>query len=261
MYQAVRSRFLEYQQGDDTSARAERMRETRLQHARAYIRRSDFGNATARLAEVIRMAPEHPTAYGLLGVIDAAAGHVEEARSNFRKFEDYGGDEAEIFQRWGHLEYKNGNFEIAVEKLTRACDLRPDDSVYRHFLGVALWRFGLRHLPQMQVERALELFRKAEEAFRLGYFLNADRPFQWDHNEKNHSARISNLIALRDFKSARETVAMAQKDYPGSPDLSALAERVEREELAFKTSGAARRAEIAKRTRLNTEIAKPPRST
>jgi Tfp pilus assembly protein PilF len=262
MYQAVRSRFLEYQREASTHLRALRMREVRLQEARAYLKRSDYPNATTRIGEVIRIAPAEPLGYGLLALVDIAAGHTDEARSNFRKFEELGGQDSEIFQRWGHMEYKLGNFEIAVEKLTRATELRPDDPVFRHYQGVALWRFGLRHLPQLQVERARDLFQQAEAAFAEGYFESLDREFEYSHNERNHCARISNLINLRDFRVAREVLSLATKEHPESAELRELSGRLAAEEEHYRTSGRAQRAaQFERRSRTDEVMRKPPKST
>lgn len=227
MYQEIRTRYLEYQTAGATELRVTTMRDVRLQQARALLRRRDYPGATRTLAEAIRMAPDHPLAYGLLGLVDVEAGHVEEARQNFRAFEQRQGADAEVFQRWGYLEYKNGNYELAVEKHTRAVELRSDDPVYHHFLGVALWQSGLRNLAQLNVDRGRQLFLLAEESFGRGYFVSVNRDFELEHNERNYSARISNLINLRDFRRAREILGEAQKRYPQSQELTNLSLRIE----------------------------------
>jgi Tfp pilus assembly protein PilF len=227
LYRTIRSRYLEYQTAGAAELRVTTMRDARLQQARALVRRRNYAQATTTLAEVIRMAPHHPLAYGLLAVVDLEAGNFDDARRNFRAFESREGSDAEVYQRWGYLEYRDGNYEVAVDKLTRAVELRADDPVYHHFRAVALWQSGLRNLAQMNIDRARQLFAQAEDAFQRGYFQSVRRDFEFDHNERNHTARISNLINLQDFRRAREVLAEARKQYPDAVELATLASRLD----------------------------------
>jgi hypothetical protein len=79
----------------------------------------------------------------------------------------------------------------------------------------------------MNTDRARQLFAQAEEAFQRGYFHSVRRDFEFDHNERNHTARISNLINLQDFRRAREVLAEARKQYPDAVELANLASRLD----------------------------------
>ena len=144
--------------------------------SRAYNRLGTFLFRTGRFAEaveqyqyVVGLEPTDMNAYSNLGGAYTLAGNFTAAESAHKKAHDIAPTK-NTYSNLGLLYYYMGNLDAAIENLSSAVELRPNDYLARSNLGDALWIAG-------REDEARGEFRKAETLVESALQINPNDPY------------------------------------------------------------------------------------
>jgi tetratricopeptide (TPR) repeat protein len=117
-----------------------------LLYARALsaVKLDRLATAEQDLRRIIEMDPEHADALNALGYTLAdRTERYEEARGYIEKAYALKPEEPAILDSMGWVQYRLGNYEVALDYLRRALELMGDGEIAAH-LGEVLWAMGRR---------------------------------------------------------------------------------------------------------------------
>jgi len=156
----------EYQQGrlDAAFEIGDRLLRRAPRHAAAWgllaaihERRGELGLAMERYRRAVELAPSDPALRNNLGMALRAAGRPAEAAESFREALALRADYHLAFNNLGLAELDLNQAAAAVESFERALRVRPDYAKARHNLGNALCRVGRREEGIACMREALRL--------------------------------------------------------------------------------------------------------
>ena len=163
------------------------------------------------------------------------------------------GSAADYLER-GRAELAAGDFNAAIENLSRAASLDPRLTQAHSLLGLAYARKGLHDRARESYERAMDLNERDPEALNnLGYslYLNGNYRAAVDKLKKAarlapRDARVLNNLALAQcrlgkYDDAYRNFARAGGEFSGHANVAALLIRAGREEKAVERLEQARR--------------------
>ena len=130
---------------------------TPLDDALGSLKRGDLAAAAERCGELLRQQPDHFGGHFLLGMIEGAAGRVDEAATWFERAAALNPGSFEAWRNLGTAQARLGRHEAARASLAQAAALRPDDGDTRHDLGAAQLAAGELEAALASLERAVAL--------------------------------------------------------------------------------------------------------
>src|SRR5216684_1992267 len=130
---------------------------TPLDDALGSLKRGDLAAAAEHCGELLRQQPDHFGGHFLLGMIEGAAGRVDEAATWFERAAALNPGSFEAWRNLGTAQARLGRHEAARASLAQAAALRPDDADTRHDLGAAQLAAGELEAALASLERAVAL--------------------------------------------------------------------------------------------------------
>jgi Flp pilus assembly protein TadD len=131
-----------------------------------------FAEAITSFEHVLALRPKDVQAEDNLGLSQQGLGHTEQAKAAFQTAIDWQGDkpaDAQPYLNLGTLLIDQGDLSAAVQQLTKAVALAPDNPKIHEELGRALQTKGDLEGAQSQMERAVKLAPNAAALhFKLG---------------------------------------------------------------------------------------------
>jgi tetratricopeptide (TPR) repeat protein/TolB-like protein/DNA-binding winged helix-turn-helix (wHTH) protein len=128
-----------------------------------------FEEAVEQFQYVVGLEPNDMNGYGNLGSAYTLLGNFPAAASAYQKAHDIEPTKS-TYSNLGLLHYYMGNLDDAIESLTDAVELKPNDHLARSNLGDALWIAG-------REDEARSEFRKAEALVESALQVNPNDPF------------------------------------------------------------------------------------
>ncbi len=111
-----------------------------------------------QLRKVIALQPDYAAAYNALGYSFADRNiHLTEAKTLIETAHKLSPDDHYILDSLGWVEYRLGNYAVAVEYLRKAHSIQADPEISAH-LGEVLWKQGLQEEAKKIWESALKEF-------------------------------------------------------------------------------------------------------
>ena len=202
-----------------------------LEQAFRFHQEGDLGQAEPIYRLVLAVAPQHPVALHLLGVIAAQCGRHQDAAVFLERSLAVNPNDAVAQMNYGEIQRALGRFEQAQASHERALALRPDYADAHNNLGMVLLHFRRLEEARQHFERALTLRSDYAEAhINLGnVWLILERPNEaYDCYERALALRpdfcqIHNnlgavLQRLHRFDEARRFFEQALALAPNFPD-------------------------------------------
>lgn len=110
------------------------------------------------LRKVIQLQPDFAAAYNALGYSFADRNiRLNEAKILIQTAHKLSPNDHYILDSLGWVEYRLGNYELAIEYLRKAHSIQPDPEISAH-LGEVLWKQGLQEEAKKVWNEALKLF-------------------------------------------------------------------------------------------------------
>lgn len=129
----------------------------------SYERFGNIPRAEADLQKAIEFKPDHPYLLNYLGYSWADQGkHMEKAIELITKAASLRPDDGYITDSLGWVYYKLGDYGDAVTTLEKAIELLPTDPTINDHLGDAYWQVGRKQEARFQWQRALNNNKKDE---------------------------------------------------------------------------------------------------
>ena len=128
-----------------------------------------FEEAVEQFQYVVGLEPNDMNGYGNLGGAYTLLGNFPAAASAYQKAHDIEPTKG-TYSNLGLLHYYMGNLDDAIESLTDAVELKPNDHLARSNLGDALWIAG-------REDEARSEFRTAEALVESALQVNPNDPF------------------------------------------------------------------------------------
>lgn len=132
---------------------------TRLIYTRGLLltQMDDLAGAEADFQRILAQAPDNAATLNALGYTLAdRTDRLEEAYEYIHRAYQLSPDDPAIMDSMGWVEYKRGNYAIALEKLREAMDAMPDHEIAAH-LGEVLWVTGEQKEARKVWRKGLEL--------------------------------------------------------------------------------------------------------
>ncbi len=112
----------------------------------------------AELRKVIQLQPDYAAAYNALGYSFADRNiNLNEAKTLIETAHKLSPDDHYILDSLGWIEYRLGNYDMAVKHLRKAHSIQADPEISAH-LGEVLWKQGLQEEAQKIWDNALKDF-------------------------------------------------------------------------------------------------------
>ena len=113
--------------------------------------------AEEKYIQVLQQDKKNVPILANLAVIQLEQGHLETAEVNIKQALVLAPDDPYSLFVLGHLRYMQKKYDDAVDALSRAAKLDPQDAQIQNFLGLALSEKGLRGPAETALRRAIQL--------------------------------------------------------------------------------------------------------
>jgi tetratricopeptide (TPR) repeat protein len=143
-----------------------------LAYADALRHKGSLDQSVAMCQEVIRLKPDNPHAYEMLGSVREDQTKWSEAATHFRRAIELDPQYVEARNHLGRCLTRLGKIDEAIDQLRAAIELKPRYGGAHHNLGVALARSGRSDEAIAALHRAIELDpQSAQPVTELGVVL------------------------------------------------------------------------------------------
>jgi len=124
----------------------------------AYLAKNDLKSAQQMYEKANQLAPHDPLLQNNLAWVYAVQGqNLDVALSLAQQAKQAAPDFVAINDTLGWIQYKKGNYPVAVGLLTEVVQKMPQSSEYRYHLGMALSAAGQKDKAKDELKKALQL--------------------------------------------------------------------------------------------------------
>ena len=121
-------------------------------------------DAVSEYNEALRLAPNNPLAYQLLGIASGWKGNVQEAQNYFLKANQLDPNKADTHMNLGSTYAVQRNWDKALEHFRRAVELAPQEPLFHYQLGTLYEQLGRDEMAEDSFKKALHYFSRYEDA-------------------------------------------------------------------------------------------------
>jgi Flp pilus assembly protein TadD len=176
-----------------------------LTEAKRDVANQDYAAAEAKYREILKSNEDNPAVRTDLALIEVNLDHASAAETNIMAALAMAPDNDYSLFVLGRLRLAQGKFDEALDALSRAAQINPDDAEIQNNLGVALSEKGLRGPAEAALRRAVQIDPSCADAHaNLAFVYITQQPplvelARW-HYEKAlaaghpHNAAIEKLI-------------------------------------------------------------------
>jgi predicted Zn-dependent protease len=138
-----------------------------LNRSMLFQQRRAWADAAAELERLLELQPQRTQAYGDLATLYIQSGKPDMAADALARGEEAGFHSAEHYYSLGASQYRDSDYEAAVEALENALAIEPDLAKAERSLGAALERLDRPDEAVVHLRRYLELSPDAPDAERV----------------------------------------------------------------------------------------------
>jgi tetratricopeptide (TPR) repeat protein len=125
--------------------------------AQRYYANRQPEKAEEKYLQVLQQDKKNVPTLANLAAIELDLGHLEAAEINIKQAVALAPDDAYSFFVLGRLRFRQKQYDEAIDALSRAAKLDPQDAQIQNFLGLALSEKGLRGPAETALRRAIQL--------------------------------------------------------------------------------------------------------
>jgi Tfp pilus assembly protein PilF len=221
---------------DESPAAATGDAATHLQRGRSHLNKGQLNEAIAELSKASTMDEKLAEAHSLLGVAYQFKGMPDWARREFEIAVKLDKNNPQFLNNYGYLLYITGDYREALERLSKASKLAPDDKRILNNLALAqsqlgkyddayenFVRAGGEVYGRISIANRLQLAGRTDEAIK--YFEAAKLTAE---NQKKEDPNAQAITVLLEIKNGKITFASVPERRPGLETYEATALRFAR---------------------------------
>jgi tetratricopeptide (TPR) repeat protein len=125
--------------------------------AQRYYANRQPEKAEEKYLQVLQQDKKNVPTLANLAAIELDLGHLEVAEINIKQAVALAPDDAYSFFVLGRLRFRQKSYDEAIDALSRAAKLDPQDAQIQNFLGLALSDKGLRGPAETALRKAIQL--------------------------------------------------------------------------------------------------------
>lgn len=163
---------------------------TYLELGQLFWQSQQLEHAVNYLQQALRLEPELAQAYYWLGRIFQQAGYDQQAQRYYQQAVHYQPDYVEALNAWGVVCLVQNELETALEVLSKAVSLNPENPIYHKHYGLALFWSGQETLAIQHLDTAIR-----QEPLLAEFYLNMGTYFI--RERQMLSASVFLKLALR----------------------------------------------------------------
>ncbi len=117
----------------------------------------DYAKAEANYLDILRQDEKNPTALANLATIQMEAGKLEDADQSIQQALTADPDDGFNLATFGKIKYQQEKYDEALEALSRAAKVIPQNAEIQNYLGVTLSQKGLRGPAETALRKAIQI--------------------------------------------------------------------------------------------------------
>lgn len=207
-----------------------------LEAGRSLLNKGQLNDAIGELSKSVSLDEKVAEAHSLLGVAYQFKGLSDWARREFELALKLDKDNAQIMNNYGYLLYLNGDYQAALDRLSKAAKLAPSDT--RIFNNIAMAQCALGKFDdayknfvraggevygRLNIASRLQLAGRTDEAIK--YFEAAKLTAE---NQKQNDPNAQAITVVLEIKNGKIAVASVPERRPGLETYEATALRFAR---------------------------------
>lgn len=117
----------------------------------------DYAKAEANYLDILRQDEKNPTALANLATIQMEAGKLEDADQSIQQALAADPNDGFNLATFGKIKYQQEKYDEALEALSRAAKVIPQNAEIQNYLGVTLSQKGLRGPAETALRKAIQI--------------------------------------------------------------------------------------------------------